>query len=338
MDIKKIAAFYGLKELNIIKKIDSSRGDKDYRKTILVVDKEGCQFAIKIANNCFTGPERIRGWQKIIEKYNYAGIYAPRILSGLNGEVYYRDLDLIAYVEEGKKYPAADEFTPPVNYKNYEEAIFLMIGKIAAGPGDLYPWPTAYSLYDVFSAEDKTDENRQCASEWYQLFSRAVPNRSKVVEEIWRIYRQLRGEFEAEYRSLPKASFQGDLNSSNILLDEKREFVGLIDFNLSGTETILNYCLCESVCKEVKLDRLMQPSYLETQDRILKKRLDFIAINYKFTDSERTAYPKLYHLVVPFRWPAFFSFRQAVRENRAEHFNDIVDWVYLQITRKDLKL
>ena len=46
---------------------------------------------------------------------------------------------------------------------------------------------------------------------------------------------------------LPKCVYQGDLNSSNILLDDNNKFCGLIDFNMYGTEVNINCFLNESM-------------------------------------------------------------------------------------------
>ena len=49
------------------------------------------------------------------------------------------------------------------------------------------------------------------------------------------------------YSALPFSCFQGDLNESNILLDENGRFAGLLDFNLCGREPVLNYAVREAL-------------------------------------------------------------------------------------------
>ena len=50
----------------------------------------------------------------------------------------------------------------------------------------------------------------------------------------------VRSKLKAIYKNLPRCVFQGDENFSNVLIDEGQHFVGLIDFNLAGTEVIVN--------------------------------------------------------------------------------------------------
>lgn len=139
--------------------------------------------------------------------------------------------------------------------------------------------------------------------------------------------------------ALPKTAFQGDLNRTNIMLDQSRRFAGVIDFNTSGTETILNYALCESVPKiteDRELARLGEGAFRQQHDQILQRRLGYIQRHYTFTPQERAAFPKLYNVVVPFRWPTFCNFRRAVHQKQEKYYHAIIDWVWYQLTRTDL--
>ncbi|MBP5729144.1 MAG: phosphotransferase, partial [Clostridia bacterium] len=66
-----------------------------------------------------------------------------------------------------------------------------------------------------------------------------------VHEALWSIWPEclvllVPDQLKACYRNLPRCVFQGDENFSNILVDENRHFAGFIDFNLAGTEVIVN--------------------------------------------------------------------------------------------------
>ena len=173
------------------------------------------------------------------------------------------------------------------------------IGRIAAHPARPVPWMSAYCLYDRFCEEDETDETHANALALFSLLLEAMPEREAEINRFRADYLRLRDSFEPEYRALPTAVFQADLNSSNILLDENRVFRGLIDFNLSGSETILNYALVESLippADEDELPRLTDPEYLLEKDAQLSSNLSVIARHYAFTKAERLAWPTLYRL------------------------------------------
>lgn len=340
MQLTDIFHRFDSSEVDEFREIDSSRGPNDYRRIYLVNYASGRNLAVKITNNCFTTPERITGWSDLIDRYNAAGIYAPKIVTAQDGKICFSVNDCIVYAEESKKYLCADEFMPPVAFHEYEADLFLMIGKIAALPSKVYDWPTAFCLYDTFCEEDEIDENYDCAREWWQLFSKAVPDRKADVDRIWQIYQSLRQTLEPKYRALPQTAFQGDLNHTNIMLDANRRFAGVIDFNVSGTEKIVNYALCESLQRVTAADlaRLGHKDFREEQDQILQRRLGYIQQHYSFSPAEKLIFPKFYNMVTPFRWPNFYFFRRAVLEEKWQYCHLIIDWVLYQLTRDDQHL
>ncbi len=341
MRLDSVFGRYDSSGVSEVSENDSSRGERDYRRACCVTYNSGRRLVIKIAKDCFTTGERIQGWNDLIERYNRAGIYAPKIVADTGGQICFWESGYMVYAEEYKRFLCADEFTPKVEPREYEADVYRMIGKIAALPPTIVRWNSAYSLYDTFCEEDFAAENYECAEEWWRIFQWAAPEKRAVVDQIWNTYLRIRQELETEYRALPKTAFQADLNHTNIMLDDKRHFAGIMDFKLSGTETILNYALCEcvaSITGESDLGELTSPEFLEQQDRILQRRMGFIKEHYDFSEAERQAYQRLYNMVVPFRWSSFAAFRRAVTRRQEEHYHDIVDWVAYQITRTDLSL
>ncbi len=322
-----------------VKKIYSLQVEGDVRLVFDVTYANKRRLAVKFADNSFTTPERIAGWHDLIERYNKAGIYAPRIVKTCDGLLCFSFSQYLVFAEEFKKYRAADEFRPKVEAFEYEEARYKMIGKIAALPKKTLAWNSPYCLYDTFSDDDLTDENYECAAGWCGLFKKLVPERKETIEEIWQIYLKIRAELKEDYKKLPKTAFQADQNQTNILLDANRRFVGILDFNIAGTETILNYCLCEAVpyVRTKDLGKLAEPEFLQRQDQILKRRLDLIQEHYSFSQAEKDLFPLLYNMVVPFRWPTYSCFREAAKKGK-EHNLRMIDWVNYQIRRSDLKL
>ena len=54
-------------------------------------------------------------------------------------------------------------------------------------------------------------------------------------------------QIEKYLQQLPRCVYQGDLNESNILVDEQGNFSGIIDFNMFGTEVNINCFLNETM-------------------------------------------------------------------------------------------
>ena len=220
--------------------VDSSRGEDDLRHTALVEYQDGTRLAVKASHNSFTTPERVAGWADLARTYRASGVYCPLYVPALSGKLCFDwesdGTTFLICAEEYKQFLSADEFTPPVPEEDYREPMLETIGRIAAHPARPVPWMSAYCLYDRFCEEDETDETHANALALFSLLLEAMPEREAEINRFRADYLRLRDSFEPEYRALPTAVFQADLNSSNILLDENRVFRGLIDFNLSGSE------------------------------------------------------------------------------------------------------
>lgn len=161
------------------------------------------------------------------------------------------------------------------------------------------------------------------------------------IEIIWNTFLQKRKNLESIYRKLPKAVFQGDLNDSNIMLDDNLHFAGLIDFNLSGTETILNYAFCECFYyleHEDMLSTLFDKNKMKQRDEYTKNNLSLVKKHYRFTPEEYTAYRAYYNVAAPFRWPYICFFMKTITSGKDEYLKSMLDWIYYQLTREDVSL
>lgn len=219
--------------------------------------------------------------------------------------------------------------------------VLATIGKIAAKPSRLVLWNSAFCMYDRFSDEDETDDTFAQAAELFDLLSAYIPERSYEIQRFRADYFALYASFEAEYRALPCAVFQADLNSSNVMIDSDHRFAGLIDFNMSGTEKVINYALCEcwpGPSWEHELNTLMDADSLAQNIELLRRRLAVIGKYYAYTPAERRAFPTLFRLVAPFRYPTFVMFRWVLRNEKTEHYNRVLDWLMHQFYHADAHL
>jgi hypothetical protein len=68
-----------------------------------ITASSGDRYVIKLADNDFTSPDRIRVWQRCAEEYRKLGYYCPRILADRSGTfptVEYKGRKCAAYTEE----------------------------------------------------------------------------------------------------------------------------------------------------------------------------------------------------------------------------------------------
>ncbi len=347
LNINEIARLYNTSAISDVKEIDSSRGDLDKRYTFLLTFNDGQQLAIKACRNSFTGREKIAGWKKLCKAYLDLGIYCPQIITSVQGNeseiIIAEDQEYHVYAEEIKKYKAYNELDSKPDFKNLKGSIVESVGKIAADCDVILPWPSVYCVYDTFCAEDKVDENYENAEAFCNKIKNQFKEYSEYADAIWELFLIKRNAFEPVYRKLPKASFQSDLNSTNILVDENQNFTGLIDFNLSGSIAVLCYIILCEVCgyclKTSNLEHLTQNDFLEKCDDYLYKNIKLMNKHYEFSDYEKEHFCLCYNTVYPFSyWMINGMLDYAIRENKTQYIKEIMDWVYYQLSRDDIKI
>ena len=66
-EIEKLFALFSDDTPIAAQRIDTSRGDADFRATFLVETASGGKFVLKLADNDFTFPGKIAVWQRTVE-------------------------------------------------------------------------------------------------------------------------------------------------------------------------------------------------------------------------------------------------------------------------------
>ena len=332
---------------------DLCRGEGDYRKVYIAGDG-GRKLVIKTMSNGFSDRRRILGWFRLMEAYRERGLYCPAVVPGLDGELLYSETRdgkvYCTYAEEFAVYRTAEQIGEEAcrdKTGNYIFAPDLMrsLGKIAAAKLDFLDWPSAYCLLEPFSAPDTTDEGTECAEKFVQYVREHLPRFLPRAEELLALFYRRQAELREIYHTLPTSCFQGDLNDSNVLLDENGKLVGLIDFNLCGREPVLNYVVREALwavddrclfgenesclyCYDKALDEVRIRSFL--------RNIAYVQETYSFTDAEREAFPVLFRYMNSFWWHTL-SEVERVREEE-DKIGMLLDWLEFQMTRDDIRL
>lgn len=200
----------------------------------------------------------------------------------------------MAYAEEFAKYQIAEiipqnkeEIPRSLDYDN-NNAAWIMTAKIAAKYLSYTDYPSGYCLFETFCPSDKTDEVLEQALEWKSC-AETLPDEFQLqIKRIWKLWTDNRNALEPLYKLLPTSIFQADLNSTNVLIDDKGKFVGVFDFNLCGKDVFLNYMFRETnsngFCDEV--------------NKILNN-LKVVSKYYKFSDIEKQTALMIYRCVKP---------------------------------------
>ena len=347
MDVGAAARLYNSSDFQVVKEINSRNDDDDKRFVFLIKYADDQELAIKVCRNDFTTHERVYGWQKLCEAYLKSGFYCPKIVNSIHGRaseaIISNDEEFIVYAEEMKKYRTCDELQTKLDFETIKPSVIESIGKIAQTTRDLLPFPSVFSIYDTFDASDTVDENYENADNFCKTVREHFKEYAEYADCIWLLFLEKRKAFEPIYHLLPKASFQSDLNDTNILVDDDNRFVGYIDFNLSGTMPVLSYIIINQVCgyslQAKDLDCLTNAQFLQACDAYLYTNLSIIAKNYEFTKYEKENICLCYNTVYPFScWVINARLNTVIRENKHQYAKPILDWVYYQLSRNDIRL
>ena len=276
--------------------IDTSIGDSDFRKVLIVSAEEGKKYVLKLASNDFTFPAKIRMWKRTAEEYRSLGYYCPEIYGDRNGDfpsVVYQGKTCVVHAEEFSRYRSLEDRTQPEgkgagpNISAYTGDIWRMTAKIAAKKLDYTDYPSAYCLFETFSAGDLTDEVMENALEWKKAADTLPKEFSSQVLRIWSLWNSNRESLKEIYSRLPTSVFQADLNPSNLLVDRNGAFKGIYDFNLCGRDVFLNYLMREN------------HNDFEKEIGMIREALRISAAYYVFSEEEKKAALPLYRCLKP---------------------------------------
>ena len=346
-------SLYFNKNVNIIRTMDLCRGDDDYRK-VYIVDDGDRKIVIKHLSNTFSDRRRIEGWFSLMDEYRKSGLYCPKIVPNLSGELLHQDRidgrDYYTYAEEYSIYDTAenigrDKCVDNEGYYTFTPDVMRNLGKIASLKLDMLDWPSAYCLLEPFCAPDTTDEATECAISFVNYVRDNIPAYLARAEALLKVFYQCQDDLKTVYNMLPTSCFQADLNDSNILLDSENNFVGLIDFNLCGKEPILNYAVREALWN-VSNNRLMgkDDSRLyfydkkldELRIKLFLQNMAYIQENYKFSAFEKEVFPVIFRYINSFWWFHIDELKLISDDERK--LNQLFNWLERQMTRDDIRL
>ena len=355
MEIAQLWPLYYESAPQILKTLDLSRGESDFRQ-VYILDGGHRKLAVKHASNAFTDGERIAGWARLMEAYNKTGIYCPNIVCNRHNELFHSYLSggrrYFVYAEEFARYETAEHIgraqsADPNGRPCYMDGVLRSVGRVASMHFDFLPFPSGYCLLEPFCPPDATDEATECALSFRDFVRTECPRYAGRVDRLTALFFSNQEALRALYPALPVSCFQADLGDANILLDGEKNFAGLIDFNLSGKEPVLNYAVRAALWKiyDFRLyDRENGGSRLFWYDRglddlrmqLFLENLRLIAESYRFSDSERAAFPALLRYMNSFWWHHVEEIQRIQGDD--DKIQGLLGWLERQMTRDDIAL
>lgn len=237
-DIRDICYKYGVNFKQINNRIDTSRGEDDKRYNYIIDNK----YVLKINSSVAITETFLEDVDRLIKRYISIGVYCPNMIRSKSGRFSYEfikeDKRYICYIEEYALYNfyKEDEF---IDY-NFKKAVIKHIGELARNftNVDLSETRSMWSLIELGPFDTDRDEKQE------NLDNLITKLKEKGYEELANklidVNIKARNKIESMLKELPRCVYQGDLNFSNILVDDNDNFKGIIDFNMFGTEVNIN--------------------------------------------------------------------------------------------------
>ncbi|MCM1542716.1 MAG: hypothetical protein NC121_15835 [Blautia sp.] len=345
MNGTEIFALYDIQQPLGYEVKDTSREEEDHRKAILA-EWPDRKIVIKITDNAFTTPERVHGWAETMEAYIASGYYCPRIIRNRKG-AYTADIlvdgrKCLVYAEEFSRYKTADSFPKSEitrgGLHTFSDDALRTIGVIGAKHLDTAAFPSGFCILETFSPLDPCDEVMEESLHFKKVVDEFLPQWTDRFARIWNLFEENKKELEKIYPSLPVSVFQGDLNDTNILLDDHGNFVGMLDFNLCGRDTVLNY-LFREILLEYDIhgnDIFYSQKANEETTALFLSKVRLAGETYPFSEAEKNAAPLVYRYLRPFWWRPSHEIKQV--KDDARKVRCIFEWVENELTRTDISL
>lgn len=349
---ERIFSLYYSSAPKILDSFDLCRGEEDFRR-VYITDGDGKKLAIKHTSNAFTDGGRICAWARLIDEYNRLGIYCPRIVPNRDGGLFHKYEEngraFYVYAEEYAKFQTAEKIGDK-NLKDadgricYYDDMLRSVGIVGSRHFDFCDFASGYCLLEPFSPSDTTDEATETAILLRDYIKDNLPKFYPRAQGLVEMFLSNQAELRKLYEHLPVSCFQADLNDSNVLLDGDNKFAGLIDFNLSGRDRVLNYTVRAAFwyvpSKNLRgengeclyfydkaLDELRTERFLYNLKRIEE--------TYTYSDYEREVFPTLLRYMNSFWWHHVNDIKEIKDDEKVDA---LLCWLERQMTRDDIRL
>lgn len=225
--------------------IETSPNDEDRRYKYNINN----EYFLKISNNKTISESFLGDIERLIKRYRSIGVYCPNLYRTIQGNLSYSfkkdDMKYTCYVEDLSSYPLYESYNT-IDY-NFKKSVLKHLGILASKYTnvDLSEIKSMWSLIELGPLDKDVDERQ----ENMDILIKTLLDKGydDIATKLFILNIESRNRIRKNSHKLSRCVYQGELNSSNILVDEDNNFSGLIDFNMFGTEVNINCFLNESM-------------------------------------------------------------------------------------------
>ena len=297
--IREILSHFGLPVQSITGFFDTSHDENDKRLNFILDDK----YVLKVNSTTSMWEMRLQEIRRLIHRYRVIGVYCPDFIPALNGSLSYTltkdNREYACFVEEYAIYPVLGWGTEH-DRKEVVEHLGVLAAKYTGM--DLSETKSMWSIIDLAPLDVDVDEKQENANMLIEALSKN--GYDDLAVQVRNFNRMLREKIMAVFHDLPRCVYQGDLNSTNEL-HKDGHFVGLIDFNMAGTDVNINVFLNETnwFPEDAEFDALSVQEIISKQDSEQNEELSVILKHYALNDDEKYAWPYYRRIADLFQYP-----------------------------------
>ena len=285
-EIGSICLNYNIECFEIGEVIDTSFDENDRRYNYQINDK----YFLKISNLKGKTEDYLYDIEQLVRNYKSIGVYCPSLyktkekMYSLNIEK--DEIRYICHLEEKSPFKISDS-RDEVDYE-FKKEVLGHVGILASKFTNysLSSNKSMWSLIELAIGDTDIDEKQ----ENFDDLIKCLKEKSffELADQLTCMNEISREKIKRYMRILPRCVYQGDLNNSNIVVDEDNQFRGIIDFNMFGTEVNINCFLNESMyyLKRQDFEELQGKEIYTKMTNIQNDLLTVITSVYKLNNDE----------------------------------------------------
>ncbi|MDE5856712.1 MAG: phosphotransferase, partial [Anaeroplasmataceae bacterium] len=306
------------------KELETTKGN-DYRLNVFIDDR----YVLRINSDSIT-EERLKSISRLCERYCKIGIVTPKLYISLEGTYLTKYNAYICYLSDYLNYKTEEELGNECDHEQIQKEILRSIGRLSRlyTNVDLSLINSMWSIIDLAPLDEEIDEKQENLNTLISALEDC--GEIDIANKVIRFNQTNREAIQKAYKKLPRCVIQGDLNWSNILVEENH-FIGLIDFNMSGTEVNINH-FCAETNREISIDEFKQHSASELYKMVIQEQnenLDIIFEEYLMNDLEKATLENYRNIVLISQYPNVMEYLEFLEEDR----NKFIEFINLILQR-----
>ncbi|MDE6407637.1 MAG: phosphotransferase [Anaeroplasmataceae bacterium] len=312
-EILEILEKYNITSFYTYKELETTNGT-DYRLNIFIDNA----YVLRINGSSIT-ETRLESISRLCERYRKIGVLTPRIYPSKEGTYLTKYNSYVCYLSEYLDYKTEEELDNACDHNLIQKEVWRSIGRLSQAYSnvDLSDVYSMWSIIDLAPLDIEIDEKQENLNTFVSALK--TSGETELANQLSLFNEKNREAIKKVYKQLPRCVIQGDLNWTNILVEDNH-FKGLIDFNMSGTEVNINH-FCAETNVEISIEEFKKYSALELYKMVIEeqdKNLAVIFEEYLMSDLEKEILENYRNIVLISQYPNVMEYLEFLKVDRSK--------------------